>query len=114
MDLGLNGKRALVIGASRGLGAAIAKTLAAEGATVIAAARRVEAIDGWIAEIPADIRGRVEAAQLDLSVVESVDGLCDRLLEADGVDILVGNSGGPPPAEAPATCLPFVTPPGVN
>ena len=100
MDLGLNGKRALVIGASRGLGAAIAKTLAAEGATVIAAARRVEAIDGWIAEIPADIRGRVEAAQLDLSVVESVDGLCDRLLEAGGVDILVGNSGGPPPAEA--------------
>ena len=70
MDLGLNGKRALVIGASRGLGAAIAKTLAAEGATVIAAARRVEAIDGWIAEIPADIRGRVEAAQLDLSVVD--------------------------------------------
>ena len=66
-----------MIGASRGLGAAIAKTLAAEGATVIAAARRVEAIDGWIAEIPADIRGRVEAAQLDLSVVESVDGLCD-------------------------------------
>ena len=100
MDLGLNGKRALVIGASRGLGAAIAKTLAAEGATVIAAARRVEAIDGWIAEIPAEIRGRVEAAQLDLSVVESVDGLCDRLLEAGGVDILVGNSGGPPPAEA--------------
>ena len=60
----------------------------------------MEAIDGWIAEIPAEIRGRVEAAQLDLSVVESVDGLCDRLLEAGGVDILVGNSGGPPPAEA--------------
>ncbi len=39
MDLGIKGKRALVLGASRGLGAAIAKSLAAEGADVIAAAR---------------------------------------------------------------------------
>jgi 3-oxoacyl-[acyl-carrier protein] reductase len=100
MDLGLNEKRALVIGASRGLGAAIAKTLAAEGASVIAAARRMEAIDGWIADLPPDIRGRVRAAQLDLSDIASVDALCDRLLETGGVDILVGNSGGPPPAEA--------------
>lgn len=100
MELGLSGKRALVIGASRGLGAAIARTLAVEGATVVAAARRVEAIDGWIAELPAGIRGRVTAAQLDLSDVASVDALCDGLLETVGVDILVGNSGGLPPAEA--------------
>jgi len=41
MDLGLTGRRALVLGASRGLGAAIGATLATEGATVIAAARSV-------------------------------------------------------------------------
>ncbi|MCV9939015.1 SDR family oxidoreductase [Boseaceae bacterium BT-24-1] len=100
MDLGLVGKRALVLGASRGLGATIARTLAAEGANVIAAARSTDLTEAWIAALPADQRGRVSAAKLDLAALDSVDVLADQLLAEGGVDILIGNSGGPPPGEA--------------
>lgn len=100
MDLGLSGKRALVLGASRGLGAVIAQTLAAEGATVIAAARGTDATEAWIAGLPAEQRGRASAAKLDLADIASVDALAERLLAEGGVDILIGNSGGPPPGEA--------------
>lgn len=99
MDLGLTGKRALVLGASRGLGAAIARTLAAEGATVIAAARGLDATKAWIAECPAETRGRLSAVTLDLADLASVEALLASL-QPDGVDILIANSGGPPPAEA--------------
>lgn len=100
MDLGLVGKRALVLGASRGLGAAIAQVLAAEGATVIAAARSADATESWIAGLPTEQRGRAHAAKLDLSDLASVDALANRLIAEGGVDILIGNSGGPPPGEA--------------
>lgn len=100
MDLGLNGKRALVMGASRGLGAAIARTLAAEGATVIAAARTVAKTQAWIDELPQDVRARVSAAPLDLADLASVDALIAKVKQAGGVDILIANSGGPPPSEA--------------
>lgn len=83
MDFGLNGKRALVIGASRGLGAATAELLAKEGAYVIAASRSGAA--------PAE---GIEGAQLDLSDTSSVDQMCERL-GAEPVDILVNNCGGP-------------------
>lgn len=100
MDLGLAGKRALVLGASRGLGAVIAQTLAAEGATVIAAARSSDATESWIAGLPADQRGRASAAKLDLTNIASIDALAEKLIAEGGVDILIGNSGGPPPGEA--------------
>jgi 3-oxoacyl-[acyl-carrier protein] reductase len=100
MDLGLHDKRALVLGASRGLGAAIARSLAAEGASVIAAARNVAATDAWVSQCPEEVRGRIFAANLDLSDLASVNSLVGVLKDAGGVDILIGNSGGPPPAEA--------------
>ncbi|MBN9448347.1 MAG: SDR family oxidoreductase [Bosea sp.] len=100
MDLGLKGKRALVLGASRGLGATIAATLAAEGASVVAAARNLDAITGWVAELPAERRGQVVAARLDLADLASVEALAEQLIAEGGVDILIGNSGGPPPGEA--------------
>jgi len=100
MDLGLHDKRALVLGASRGLGAAIARTLASEGASVIAAARNVAATDAWVSECPEEVRSRIYAASLDLSDLASVDSLMNVLRDAGGIDILIGNSGGPPPAEA--------------
>lgn len=83
MDFGLNGKRALVIGASRGLGGASAGLLAEEGAQVIAASR------SGVAASP-DCEGVV----LDLSDPASVADMCDRLT-AQPVDILVNNCGGP-------------------
>lgn len=100
MDLGLAGKRALVLGASRGLGATIARTLAAEGAKVVAAARNQDALAGWIDALPPEQRARVAPAKLDLAEVSSVDALIASLQASGGVDILIGNSGGPPPGEA--------------
>ncbi|APF35974.1 3-oxoacyl-ACP reductase [Chelatococcus daeguensis] len=100
MDLGLKGKRALVLGASRGLGAAIARTLAEEGASVVAAARSDEKIRAWAGALPAEAGGRVTAARLDLANLASVEALAERLIAEGGVDILVNNSGGPPPADA--------------
>lgn len=97
MDLGLKNKRALVLGASRGLGAAIAAGLAREGVQVTAAARNGEAIAAWAGELPADA-GAVTAESLDLSDLAAIDALIDKLIAEGGVDILVNNTGGPPPA----------------
>jgi 3-oxoacyl-[acyl-carrier protein] reductase len=100
MDFGLSGKRALVLGASRGLGQAIARGLAREGATVLAAARDEEGIKAWAAQEAADVASRVHAVKLDLSDRASVDALADKVLADKGVDVLVNNTGGPPPGGA--------------
>jgi 3-oxoacyl-[acyl-carrier protein] reductase len=97
MDLGLTGKRALVLGASRGLGAAIARTLAVEGATVTAAARGRERIEAWRAEMAPDAAARVIAASVDMADLASVDALLDAV---GAVDCLLLNAGGPPPGAA--------------
>ena len=76
MDFGLSGKRALVLGASRGLGAAIAAALAAEGVTVLGASRS--------GDYPVDLADKA-----------SVAALIDKVRSEGGVDILVNNSGGP-------------------
>ncbi|WP_226581123.1 SDR family oxidoreductase [Acuticoccus sediminis] len=94
MDLELSGKRALVLGASSGLGAAIAQGLALEGATVLAAARRVERIEAWRDELPQEARRHVSALHCDLADAASVDQL---IADAGDIDILVGNAGGPRP-----------------
>jgi 3-oxoacyl-[acyl-carrier protein] reductase len=86
MDLGLSGKRALVLGASRGLGAAIAQALAAEGVTVFAAARSVDTITATDA---------IKPLQVDLTDKASVAALIETVKAAGGVDILVNNGGGP-------------------
>ena len=100
MDLGLKGKRALVLGASKGLGAACARTLALEGAHVIAAARSLDVIEGWKATLPEPARSEVSALRLDVSDTASLDQVLKPVLDAGGVDILVLNSGGPPPGTA--------------
>jgi 3-oxoacyl-[acyl-carrier protein] reductase len=90
MDLGLDGRRFLVGGASRGLGAAVARALAAEGARVVGVSRSADPLP----EDPASAIGRVAT---DLA---SADGPA-RAVEAavhsmGGLDGLVVNSGGPP------------------
>ncbi|MGJ5620944.1 SDR family oxidoreductase [Sulfitobacter sp. MF3-043] len=97
MDLEITGKRALVLGASRGLGMAIAKSLAAEGVTVFAAARSRDKIADWSKGIE-----NVHPVELDLGDIVSVDGTVDMLLKDGGVDIVVNNGGGPPPGTAEA------------
>ncbi len=95
MDLGLNGKRALVLGASRGLGKAIAQSLLAEGATVFVAARSLDKIEAWAEGMDA-----VHPVKMDLSDLAQVDDLVNKLLGEGGVDVIVNNSGGPPPGTA--------------
>lgn len=96
MDLGLNNKHALVLGASRGLGAAVAQSLASEGAHVVAAARTTDTIKAW------DFDGsqRVTALQLDLFDTQAIDTALDSLLAERSFDILINNIGGPPPGAA--------------
>lgn len=90
MDFKLSGKRALVIGASRGLGAASAALLAEEGATVLAASRSGALPEGLALEIAA----RVTAVALDLEDPQSVAAMKERLAR-EPVDVLVNNCGGP-------------------
>lgn len=107
MDLGLTGKHALVLGASRGLGAAIARTLAEEGATVTAAARSPDKIQEWTRQLPPAVAARITARFVDLGDMGSIDRLADTVIAGGGVTILVNNSGGPPPgvAEGAAAAL---------
>ncbi|MBZ9936846.1 SDR family oxidoreductase [Mesorhizobium sp. BR1-1-16] len=100
MKLGIEGKRALVLGASKGLGAAVAVALANEGAEVIGASRSTEAIAALEQRLQAGATGHIRAEHLDLADSSSVQQLIERCLAADGIDILVNNSGGPPPSEA--------------
>jgi 3-oxoacyl-[acyl-carrier protein] reductase len=86
MDFGISGKTALVLGASRGLGAAIARGLAAEGVEVLAGARSAGAMEA---------SERITPVSVDLSDKASVSRLVAMLKERGGVDILVNNSGGP-------------------
>jgi 3-oxoacyl-[acyl-carrier protein] reductase len=90
LDLGLNGKRILVGGASRGLGAAIAEAVGAEGARVAIAARDSDDLTA--------VAGRIGALPIaaDLAVGGGPENAATRALEAlGGLDGLVVNSGGP-------------------
>jgi 3-oxoacyl-[acyl-carrier protein] reductase len=106
MDLGLSGRHAVVLGASRGLGAAIARALLAEGATVTAAARSGEHIEAWRAALPADQAARLHAAETDLTDLAQVEALAATATATAPVDILVLNGGGPPPGPATAMTAP--------
>jgi len=99
MDLALENRRALVTGASRGLGRAVASALAAEGAEVVAVARNLERLNALAAAAPAG-RGRILARACDLTDASAIAGLGDALQAAD---ILVLNTGGPPPGPAADT-----------
>ncbi len=100
MKLGIEGKRALVLGASKGLGAAVAVALANEGAEVIGASRSTETIAALGDRLDPAAGGSIRAARLDLADQASADALIAACIAAGGIDILVNNSGGPPPAEA--------------
>ena len=90
--LDFNGKVAIVTGASRGIGRAIATTLAARGAHVVAAARGGNAGD-TVAAITA-AGGRAELATVDVTDAASVEALIAGTLTANGrIDILVNNAG---------------------
>ena len=102
----LTGKRALVCGASRGIGRACAAELAGRGAAVTIAARDAEALAKAVGELPGSGHASIAA---DLGDPEAARDRFEAHLASWGsVEILVNNSGGPPPGpvrEATAEAL---------
>jgi 3-oxoacyl-[acyl-carrier protein] reductase len=97
MDLGLKGKVAMVAGASRGLGYAVAEALAREGAKVSIASRDEQAI----AAAAARIGGDVLAVPVEVRSADAIRRWADETAQRfGGVDLLFTNSGGPPAGAA--------------
>lgn len=100
MDLGIEGKVALVTASSKGLGRAAAIALAGEGAKVVISARGEEALNATAAEIAA-CGGEVLAIKADVTDPDAPRRLVEETAERFGaLDILVPNAGGPPPGRA--------------
>ena len=93
-DRSLSGKRALVCGASSGIGRATAMALAARGADVVALARRREELEALVPEL---IGAGAKSADFVVADVEDADALAAAVEDAGLVHILVNNSGGPKP-----------------
>lgn len=97
MDLGLNGKVALVAASSKGLGFAVAEELAAEGAHLLMNARGEDALKEASESITDRFGAEVLAVPGDLSVSTDIERIVNAGLERFGqIDILITNSGGPP------------------
>lgn len=94
MDLGLEGRVAVVTGASKGIGAAISWELALQGCSLALCARGVEELNGLAAEIGKSASVEVFAAGADVTDPEQVDRFRDEVLaKHEKVDILVNNAG---------------------
>ena len=97
MDLGIDGKWALVCAASKGLGKGCAQALAAEGVNVVITARGADALQATAAELRAsNPLVQVLAVAGDITTPE---GRAAALAACPQVDILVNNAGGPPPGD---------------
>jgi NADP-dependent 3-hydroxy acid dehydrogenase YdfG len=89
----LDGKVAVVTGASSGIGEATVRSLASEGAAVVAGARRKERLDGLVEEVTGG-GGKAIAVECDVTDEEQAHGLVQRAVEEHGrIDILVNNAG---------------------
>jgi 3-oxoacyl-[acyl-carrier protein] reductase len=100
MDFGLKGKTALVLGGGGGLGRAIAKSFAAEGAKVAVAGVGSTSIDATLAELRST-GGSSLSLLWDLADLSVIDANIARIeSELGPLDILINNTGGPPPSTA--------------
>jgi 3-oxoacyl-[acyl-carrier protein] reductase len=98
VDLGLSGKAALVGGASRGIGKAIALGLAQEGCRVAVCARGREQLEETAGEIGSSTGAEVVAIPCDMSKPDDIRSFVAAAASAfGGLDIVVNNAGGPPP-----------------
>jgi 3-oxoacyl-[acyl-carrier protein] reductase len=100
MDLGLKGKVALVMASSRGLGQAMAVSLAREGVKVAVTGRNAEGLKKSV-ELIQSVGGTALALTWDLSDPSVIDGMISHVEKELGpIDILINNTGGPPPTPA--------------
>lgn len=101
MDLGLKGKVALVSGASKGLGFAVAKALAGEGAHVSISSRDEAAIAAAAARIEKETGAKVVSMAVDVRDKAAIERWIASAADTfGGIDALMTNSGGPPAGEA--------------
>jgi len=101
MDLGISGKRALVLASSRGLGLGIARALADEGVHVLLCGRSADKLKANADAINAAGRGKADWVEADLSDANFVDTILAAVHhKLGGIDILVNNTGGPTPGTA--------------
>ena len=96
MDLGIEGKTALVCAASKGLGRGCAEALAAEGVNLVIVARTRDTLEETAEEIRAGANVSVTAVACDIT---TPDGRAAALAACPQPDILVTNAGGPPPGD---------------
>ncbi len=102
MDLGISGRRALVTGASSGLGLSTARALAAAGVDVVIASRSEEKLAVALRSLPKS----ASAIAADVSDADEVARLVKEATERLGsIDILIANAGGPPPGNFASTPL---------
>src|SRR5918999_171618 len=98
VDTGLKGRTAVVPGASSGLGLAVARSLAAEGANVVLGGRRGDLVRAEAQRLPSAV-----GVQVDLTDPDCAATLVGAAEEHFGpVEVLVLNGGGPPPGQATA------------
>ncbi len=96
MDMGIEGKWALVCAASKGLGKGCAQALVKEGVNVVITARGAEALEATATGLRALKGGEVRAVAGDITTPE---GRAAALAACPQVDILINNAGGPPPGD---------------
>jgi 3-oxoacyl-[acyl-carrier protein] reductase len=94
MDLGIEGRRAIVGGASAGLGLACARSLAMAGVDVVLVARGAERLEAAADELRSQASGKVSTVAADITTAEGREQVLAVLPDPD---ILVTNAGGPPP-----------------
>jgi 3-oxoacyl-[acyl-carrier protein] reductase len=98
MDLGIKGKRALVLASSQGLGLGIATKLCEEGASVIVSGRVEDKLVPVVEDLNGNCAGTADYVVADLSDRDAAGRLYSAVKDKlGGVDILVNNTGGPPP-----------------
>ena len=95
MNLSLEGRRALVCGASQGIGLAAAQELASLGARITLLARNEESLKSALATLPEVSSGSHDFAVADFSNSNNVSGVATDLVKTHEFDILINNTGGP-------------------
>lgn len=97
MELGLKGKRVLVIASSQGLGKAIAELFVKEEANVMLASRNIDRLKKVQSEFEKLQLGKVKVTTCDITQPSQIQDMMDETIkEFGGLDILVNNAGGPP------------------